>query len=100
MAYQSPPQQQRYADSGRRTIKLLGQSMNASLAKLKEADAIMLGAEYEIFIDKLPRMVPQQIISQIIDFDGTPYRVVKVMDPKASDPVMKGRYLRLLSVKA
>lgn len=99
MAYVPPIQQRTYADSGRRQIDLLGRKVLASIAPLKEADARTFSASHELFIDRIPGVTPQQITEQIIDFDGELYRVKKVMDPKASDPTMRGRYLRMISVK-
>lgn len=98
MSFQVPRQQARYADTGRREIEILGRRVLASCLPLKEADAKALKSDYEIFVDKLSGVQNQQIVGQTIVFDGKPYRVVKVMDPRITDPVMRGRYLRLLSV--
>jgi hypothetical protein len=100
MAYVPPIRQRAYEDTGRRQIDLLGRKVLASLVALKEADARTFQASHELFIDRIPGVTPQQIMGQIIDFDGELYQVKKVMDPKASDPTMRGRYLRMISVKA
>jgi hypothetical protein len=100
MAFKPPQPQQRYADTGRRQIRLLNRLVLASLVKLKESEALALGASYEIFVDRIPGASNAQIQGQTVDFDGVPYRVVRVTDPKAADPDMRGRYLRLLSVEA
>lgn len=99
MSFQIPHQQERYKDTGRREIILLGRTILASLVKLKEADANALRSSHEMFVDRLPGVSNQQIQGQVIDFDGGLYRVSKVMDPKINDPEMRGRYLRLLCVK-
>jgi hypothetical protein len=98
MSFEVPKQQERYRDTGRREITLFGRTVLASLVRLKEADAAVLRSSHEIFVDRLPGVSNQQIQGQIINFDGALYRVVKVTDPKASDPTMRSRYLRLLSV--
>jgi hypothetical protein len=97
MVFEVPQQQERYKDTGRREIVLLGRTVLASLVKLKEADANALRASHEIFVEKLPGVPNQQLQGQVINFDGRDYRVIKVTDPKISDPVMRGRYLRLIS---
>ena len=99
MSFQVPEQQERYKDTGRREIVLFGRTILASLVKLKEADANALKASHEIFVDRLPGISNQQIQGQLIDFDGTTYRVVKVTDPRINDPAMRGRYLRLISIE-
>jgi hypothetical protein len=100
MAYQNPPQQMRYADNGRREITLLNRQMPASLVKLRESDARLLSATHEIFVDKIAGVSPQQIVGQTIDFGGRSFRAVKVTDPRAADPVMRGRYYRIICVEA
>jgi hypothetical protein len=96
MSFQVPRQQARYADTGRREIDLLGRSVLASLVKLKAADARALGASHEIFIDKIQGIGNAQLVGQTIEFDGRFFRISKVTDPKAGDPVMRGRYVRLI----
>ena len=100
MTFIPPAQQSRYADTGRREINVLGRLVLASLAALKEADARTLKGTHEIFIDRIPGVNSQQLQGKVLDFDGRLFRVVKVTDPKASDPTMRGRYLRLISVPA
>lgn len=99
MAYQTPPQQMRYADTGRRQITLLNRQMPASLVKLRESDARVLSATHEIFIDKIAGVSSQQIVGQTINFDGRSFRAVKVTDP-APTPFMRGRYYRIICVEA
>jgi hypothetical protein len=99
MSFQVPRQQARYADPGRRDITLLGRTMPASLVRLKEADAMVFRSTHEIFVDRPNRLSPQQIQDQIINFDGDLYKVVRVVDPKASDPTMKGKYWRILCTR-
>lgn len=96
MSFEVPRQQARYADTGRREITLLNRTVPASLVRLKEADALALKSTHEIFVDRLSGVSNQQIQGQVIDFDGGLYRVNKVMDPKITDPAMRGRYLRIL----
>jgi hypothetical protein len=98
MAFEVPRQQERYRDTGRREITLLGRTVLASRVRLKESDAIALGADYEIYVDRLPGISNQQIQGQVIRFEGDACRVVRVTDPKAGDPTMRGRYLKLLTV--
>lgn len=98
MTFQVPRQQARYADTGRREIDILGRRVLASCLPLKEADVLSLKCSHEIFVDKLQGVQNQQIVGQTIVFDGKSYRVVRVVDPRISDPVMRGRYLKLLSV--
>lgn len=96
MSFQVPRQQARYADTGRREIDLLGRRVLASLVKLKEADARALGGDHEIFISKIPGVGNAQLVGQTIVFDGRFFRVSKITDPKATDPVMRGRYNRII----
>jgi hypothetical protein len=96
MIFQVPRQQARYADTGRREIDLLGRRVLSSLLRLKEADARTLNATHELYVDKIPGIGNAQLIGQTIEFDGRFFRVSKVTDPKASDPVMRGRYLRII----
>lgn len=98
MVYVPPTQQQRYADSGRREIKLLNRTVPASLVALKEADAKSLSASHEAFVDRMPGINPAQIQGQVIDFDGRSFKVTKVTDPRATDPTMRGRYWRLICI--
>lgn len=100
MAYQEPFQQQRYADSGRRTIAVFGRTVPATRLALKESEARLLSATHEINIDRLPGIAPQQLLGQVIDFDGTRYRVTRAVDPRAGDPAMRGRYVRMICVAA
>lgn len=99
MSFEVPQQQERYKDTGRREIVLMGRPILASLVKLKEADANALRASHEIFVDRMPGVSNQQIQGQIIDFDGDLYRTGKVSDPNISDPSMRGRYLRILCTR-
>ena len=96
MSFQVPRQQARYADTGRREINLLGRRVLASLVRLKEADALAFGASHEAFISKIQGVGNAQLVGQTIEFDGRFFRVSKVTDPKATDPVMRGRYNRLI----
>ncbi len=98
MSFEVPRQQARYADTGRREIILLNRTMPASLVRLKEADALALRASHEAFIEKIPGVSNSQITGQTINFDGQFYRIIKVTDPKAADPTMRGRYVRLICV--
>jgi hypothetical protein len=100
MSFQVPRQQARYADTGRREIDLLGRRVLASLVRLREADARALNASHEIFVDKIPGLGNTQLVGQTIEFDGRKFRVSRVTDPKASDPVMRGRYLRAICTEA
>lgn len=96
MSFEVPRQQARYADTGRREIDLLGRRVLASLVRLKEADAQTLNATHEVFVNKIQGIGNTQLVGRDIEFDGRLFRVSKVTDPKASDPVMRGRYLRLI----
>ena len=100
MAFQEPRQQYRYADSGRRTIDILGRTVPATCLALKESEARLLSATHEINIDRIAGISPQQIVGQTVEFEGTSYRVVKAMDPRANDPAMRGRYVRMICVVA
>lgn len=98
MVYVPPNPQQRYADSGRREIRLLNRVVPASLVALKESDAKSLAATHELFVDKIPGINPQQVQGQTVDFDGAILKITKVTDPRAADPTMRGRYWRLICV--
>jgi hypothetical protein len=89
-----PIQDQRYADTGRRTVAVGGRRVGASCTPLKPEDAARFNATHQIVLPavKGPRA------GSVVDFDGTPYRVVHVTDPRASEPAMRGRYLRLICV--
>jgi hypothetical protein len=100
MAYQEPFQQQRYADNGRRTITVLGRTVPATRVALKESEARLLNATHEINVDRIPGVAPQQLLGQVIDFEGTRYRVTRAVDPRAGDPAMRGRYVRMICVVA
>ncbi len=99
MTYEPPRPQQRYMDTGRREITLAGRTVLASRLRLKEGEAALLKATHEIFIERQPGLTNQQLVGQEITFDGDVFRVVKVTDPKSTDPVMRGKYLRLISVQ-
>lgn len=100
MTFREPQQQQRYADSGRRTIDILGRTVPATRLALKESEARQLNASHEINIDRIAGIAPQQLVGKVIDFEGTPYRITRAMDPRANDPTMRGRYVRLICVVA
>ena len=90
--FQIPVRDERYADSGRRVITIGDRQVSASLTPLKPEDANLFKATHQIFMAKV-----QGVNAGLtIDFDGTKYKVVKLMDPKAEDPVMRGRYLRAI----
>lgn len=96
MDFQIPRPDRRYADSGRRTVQIAGKSVSAALAKLRAEDSARYRATHEIVINRVVTVRA----GAIINFDSTNYRVITVTDPKADDPVMKGRYLRLICVEA
>jgi hypothetical protein len=92
MIFQIPVQDQRYADSGKRIVKIGNRDVSAALSGLREEDQVLFGATHQIFIPKVPGVNP----GMVIDFEGVPYRVVKIADPRANDPDMRGRYYRLI----
>lgn len=94
--FQIPIRDERYADSGRRLIKIGSRDVSASLTPLRPEDAVQFGATHQIFIPKVHGVS----VNMVIDFDGVKYRVVKMIDPRADDPIVRGRYLRLISVAA
>lgn len=96
MEFQLLKPDRRYADSGRRVIQIAGKSISAALAKLKAEEASKYRATHEIVINRVVTVRA----GAIIEFDGKSYRVITVSDPKSDDPVMKGRYLRLICVEA
>jgi len=90
--YSVPVQDQRYADSGRREITLAGRRVGASCTPLKPEDAARFGASHQIVCTAVRGAKP----GMAVEFDGTAYRVRHVTDPRAADPVLRGRYLRLI----
>ena len=96
MDFHLPKPDRRYADSGRRVIQIAGKSISAALAKLKAEEVAKYRATHEILINRVVTVRA----GAMIDFDGQNYRVITVTDPKADDPVMKGRYLRLICIEA
>jgi len=90
--YSVPVQDQRYADSGRREITLAGRRVGASCTPLKPEDAARFGASHQIVCTAVRGAKP----GMAVEFDGTTYRVRHVTDPRAADPVLRGRYLRLV----
>lgn len=95
MDFQLPRPDKRYSDSGRRTVQIAGKSISAALSQLSVEDATRYRATHEIVISRMVTVRP----GTIIEFDGKNYRVITVSDPKADDPVMRGRYLRLICVE-
>lgn len=92
MTYSIPIQDERYADSGRRQISIAGRSISASCTPLKPEDAARFGASHQITLST----VKTAKSGMVIDFDGTPYRVKQIRDPRANDPNMRGRYMQLV----
>jgi hypothetical protein len=90
-----PNPDQRFLDSGRRTILIGGRPVGAALALLTPEDAARYRASHEIFI-KNEGVAASAKPGLVVEFDGTAYRVTAVTDPKANDPTMKGRYRRLI----
>lgn len=95
MDFQVPKPDRRYSDSGRRTVQIAGKSVSAALSQLSVEDAARYRATHEIVISRMVTVRP----GAIVEFDGNSYRVITVSDPKANDPVMRGRYLRLICVE-
>lgn len=94
MTYNIPIQDERYADSGRRQITLAGRTVGASCTPLKPEDAARFGASHQV----MTSAVKGAKVGMVIDFDGTPYRVKQVRDPRAGDANMRGRYMQLICV--
>lgn len=90
--YGPPIRDQRYADSGRREILVAGRRVTAACTPLKPEDAERYGATHQIVCPVAKGAKP----GLLVDFDGTPYRVRQVTDPRAGDPAMRGRYMRLI----
>jgi hypothetical protein len=95
MDFKTPKPDRRYSDSGRRTVQISGKSISAALSRLSLEDATRYRATHEIVISRMVTVRP----GAIMEFDGKSYRVITVSDPKADDPVMKGRYLRLICIE-
>lgn len=96
MKFQIPVQDQRYADTGKRRIMVGGREVNAALSELKASEAHSFSATHQIYLDRVPGIAP----GLIIVFEDQRFIVVRIIDPRASDPTMRGRYLRLICNRA
>lgn len=96
MKFQIPVQDQRYADTGKRRITIGGREVNASLSELKPSEAHAYTATHQIYLDRVPGIAP----GMIVVFEDMRFIVTKIIDPRAADPTMRGRYLRLICNRA
>jgi hypothetical protein len=92
MTYSIPVQDQRYADPGRREVTVAGRRVGAACTPLTPEDAVRHRATHQIVCPAVRAAKP----GIVVEFEGVPYRVAAVTDPRAGDPAMRGRYMRLV----
>lgn len=94
-----PQQDERYRDSGRRTIQIGGKHVSAALAKLR-ADEIVEhpSCTHQIVFRITPGVSARQ--GMTVTFDGTAYLVGAISDPFAADEKMRRKFVKLICHRA
>lgn len=93
-----PIQDERFRDSGRRTIEISSRPVSAALAKLR-ADEIrdFPPATHQIVYRTAPGAVARP--GATLDYDGQPWTIVRVGDPYPDDPQMRRKFVKLFVSK-
>lgn len=93
----TPAQDERYADSGRRTVVIGGRETSAHLRELRPVEKQRFAPATHALTVRHAAPPPK---GAVIDFDGRPVRVVEVDDPNRDDPAMRRKFLRMLCIPA
>jgi hypothetical protein len=90
-----PQQDERFRDSGRRTIEINGRQVHAAKAPLRADEMIAFAPNTHQIVYRITPGVNCRPGASI-DFDGEIFVVGSVADPHAGDELMRRKFVKLI----